>query len=178
MLRLMIVPLGLALMVGPALAQARIGGAGFGPPPAAGRAFHAPPIRHALPVARPVPGVSAHARGAVSETGRHRVAMRRGWGGVVGYPPLFPFWPEPELRQVSANASALPEAEEGDPFALPVLIGIPRSPAPTPTLYRIEGRPDRPVTRVIRIGAAESRGLRERYAHAETGALLLRVPGR
>lgn len=97
---------------------------------------------------------------------------------MAGYPPLFPFWPDSELRQVPPSASALPEAEEADPFAPPVLVGIPRSPTPTPTLYRIEGRRDRPVTRVIRIGGAESRGLRERYAHAETGALLLRVPGR
>lgn len=177
MLRLMIVPLGLALMAGPGLAQPRIGGAGFAPPPSAGRAFHAPPIRHAPPVVRPFPGISAHPRGALLEAGRHRLAGRGRWGSVAGYPPLYPFWPDPEVRYLPAPVSPQAEPDEADPFT-PVVVGIARSPTPTPTLYRIEGRRDRPVTRVIRIGAAEPRGLRDRYAHAETGALLLTVPGR
>lgn len=62
---------------------------------------------------------------------------------------------------------------------LPARTGIARAPTPEPTLYRIEGRRDRPVTRVIRIGEPEPRqGRRSRFAHAETGALLLTVPGR
>jgi hypothetical protein len=58
-------------------------------------------------------------------------------------------------------------------------VGIARSPTPEPTLYRLEGRRDRPATRVIRISDPEPRqGRRTRFAHAETGALLLVVPGR
>ena len=62
---------------------------------------------------------------------------------------------------------------------MPVRMGIARSPTPEPTLYRLEGRRDRPATRVIRISDPEPRqGRRMRFAHAETGALLLIVPGR
>lgn len=61
---------------------------------------------------------------------------------------------------------------------MPVRMGIVRAPTPEPTLYRLEGRRDRPATRVIRIGDPEPRQGRSRFAHAETGALLLVVPGR
>ena len=62
---------------------------------------------------------------------------------------------------------------------MPVRVGILREPTPEPTLYRLEGRPERPATRVIRITNTDSRqGRRSRFAHAETGALLLAVPAR
>ena len=62
---------------------------------------------------------------------------------------------------------------------MPVRMGIMRAPTPEPTLYRLEGRPDRPATRVIRISDPEPRqSRRSLFAHAETGALLLTVPGR
>ncbi|CAN5262853.1 hypothetical protein BH10PSE8_BH10PSE8_15060 [soil metagenome] len=62
---------------------------------------------------------------------------------------------------------------------MPVRMGIARAPTPEPTLYRIEGRRDRPATRVIRISDPEPpQGRRSRFAHAETGALLLTVPRR
>lgn len=59
---------------------------------------------------------------------------------------------------------------------MPVRMGIMRSPTPEPTIYRLEGRRDRPATRVIRINDPEPQGRRSRFAHAETGALLLTVP--
>lgn len=62
---------------------------------------------------------------------------------------------------------------------MPVRMGILRAPTPEPTIYRLEGRRDRPATRVIRIGEPQPRGAkRSRFAHAETGALLLVVPRR
>lgn len=61
---------------------------------------------------------------------------------------------------------------------MPVRMGIARAPTPEPTLYRLEGRPGRPATRVIRISDPEPQGRRSRFAHAETGALLLTVPRR
>ena len=62
--------------------------------------------------------------------------------------------------------------------SMPVRMGIARAPTPEPTLYRLEGRRDRPATRVIRISDPEPQGRRSRFAHAETGALLLTVPRR
>lgn len=183
MLRMMIVPLGLALMIGPTLAQPR--GAPLGPagpvlrPPALHRSLPAPaPFRHVQgTMPRFDRGVAfRHGRGAIPDIARRRAAFR-GWpGAVAGYPPLFPFFPDTETRFVESPAPVA--TEEDDPFAPPVLVGIARSPTPEPTLYRIEGRRDRPVTRVIRIGDAEprTRSPRDRYAHAETGALLLVVP--
>lgn len=58
--------------------------------------------------------------------------------------------------------------------------GIQPSPTPEPTIYRLEGPRSRPVTRIIRIAGADDarEGARSRYAHAETGALLLTVPRR
>jgi hypothetical protein len=73
-------------------------------------------------------------------------------------------------------------AEPVDPDSfenLQVRAGIRRGPAPEPTIYRLEGPRLRPAARVIRIGAAEPQGgRRTRFAHAETGALLLIVPAR
>lgn len=119
-------------------------------------------------------------RGVSSGPEERRFGHRRGrWGGPGLYGPGY----YPGLG--SSQAVLLgdqPRDRAYDPssFAnLPVSIGIPNPPTPDPTLYRIEGRRDRPVTRVIRIAEAQSQGTRHgRYIHAETGALLLRVPGR
>jgi hypothetical protein len=85
------------------------------------------------------------------------------------------------------SSYALPTDDDGpqravdlDSFEyMPVRMGIVRAPTPEPTIYRLEGRRDRPATRVIRISEPEPRHIRRsRFAHAETGALLLVVPGR
>jgi len=101
--------------------------------------------------------------------------------GALGYPG-------PSTNPVSARSShrlSYPGVEPGRAIDrrsfehMPVRIGIVRGPTPEPTLYRLEGRRDRPATRVIRINDPEPRdGRRSRFAHAETGALLLVVPGR
>lgn len=78
--------------------------------------------------------------------------------------------PDDSLRRASMDRTSFEY--------MPVRVGIPRAPTPEPTLYRLEGRRDRPATRVIRINDPEPQGRRSRYAHAETGALLLTVPGR
>ncbi|MDP3410965.1 hypothetical protein [Bosea sp. (in: a-proteobacteria)] len=115
----------------------------------------------------------------------HRHAYGHGHGsvrlGALGYPG-------PSTNPVSARSSHRlsdpglePErAIDRRSFEhMPVRIGIVRGPTPEPTLYRLEGRRDRPATRVIRINDPEPRdGRRSRFAHAETGALLLIVPGR
>jgi len=79
-------------------------------------------------------------------------------------------------RQAEAPPPVDPDAFEN----LPVRAGIQRSPTPEPTIYRLEGPRSRPVTRIIRISGADDarEGARSRYAHAETGALLLTVPRR
>lgn len=93
-------------------------------------------------------------------------------------------WPYPAG---SSSSYALPMEGDGPQHSvdsnsfeyMPVLTGIMRAPTPEPTIYRIEGRRDRPATRVIRISEPEPRHIRRsRFAHAETGALLLIVPGR
>lgn len=75
-----------------------------------------------------------------------------------------------------------PRAVDPDAFEnLTVRSGILSPPVPEPTIYRLEGPRARPVTRVIRVtGGDEVRmgSARSRFAHAETGALLLTVPGR
>lgn len=83
-------------------------------------------------------------------------------------------------QTVSTDGDASPGWVDRNAFeTMPVRLGIMRSPTPEPTIYRLEGRRDRPATRVIRISEAEPRGAkRSRFAHAETGALLLVVPGR
>lgn len=57
--------------------------------------------------------------------------------------------------------------------SMPVRIGIARAQTPEPTLYRLEAQRDRAATRVIAINDPEPQGRRSRFAHAETGALLL-----
>ncbi|WP_156639888.1 hypothetical protein [Bosea sp. PAMC 26642] len=107
-----------------------------------------------------------------------RVARFHGRGFIGG--PLLPFSDAP---QIAILREAEPEPEkpvDRNSFAyLPARTGIPYPPTPDPILIRLEGRRDRPVSRVIRIAGAESgKGPRSRFAHAPTGALLLTVPGR
>jgi hypothetical protein len=108
--------------------------------------------------------------------GRHGHVRHRGrflgGPGLVGHAPFAP--------SVATRASEVRRTAPADPFAfanLPVRMGIPYPPRPEPTLYRIEGRRDRPVVRVIRIADRQARGM-TRGLHAETGALLLTVPER
>ncbi|HEV7261157.1 MAG TPA: hypothetical protein VGN82_25485 [Bosea sp. (in: a-proteobacteria)] len=107
-----------------------------------------------------------------------------GYVGPWAYPGYFGPWPYPAGQ---GSAYAAPSDDDGpqrsiDPNSfefMPASTGIARAPTPQPTIYRLEGRRDRPATRVIRIGDPEPRQIRRsRFAHAETGALLLIVPGR
>lgn len=121
-----------------------------------------------------------HDRWVRSETGRWRGAHRgRGLGQGVWTPFGYGPW---SVAGGGTSAHAIDTARPVDRNSfehMPVQIGIARSPTPEPTLYRLEGRPERPATRVIRINDPEPRqGRRTRFAHAETGALLLVVPGR
>lgn len=75
-----------------------------------------------------------------------------------------------------------------DPYSFENLrarTGIRPAPTPEPTLYRLEGPRERPVTRIVPIAGTEparpaggDASARSRVAHAETGALLLTVPSR
>jgi hypothetical protein len=108
--------------------------------------------------------------------GRHGHARHRGrFFGGPGFVGHVPFAPPVGVRETEIRRAA-----PVDPFAfanLPVRMGIPYPPRPEPTLYRIEGRRDRPVVRVIRIADRQAHGT-TRGLHAETGALLLTVPER
>lgn len=112
----------------------------------------------------------------------------RGWhhrrfgGNSLGYD-----WPWYDVGGPTGGVSVIEQQAEApqtiDPDAfenLPVRAGIQRSPTPEPTIYLLEGPRSRPVARIIRIGGADDArgGARSRYAHAETGALLLTVPRR
>lgn len=96
--------------------------------------------------------------------------------GFIG-PWTYPAGP---VAPPSLSVDADPRGSDPDSFEnLPVRMGIVRAPTPEPTIYRLEGRRDRPATRVIRINEPElKQSRRSRFAHAETGALLLIVPGR
>ncbi len=128
----------------------------------------------------------------------HPVAAIRPWRGAArrmhlwhgrglgGSSPGYP-WPWYDIGGSTGGATVIEEQAETprtiDPDAfenLPVRAGIQPSPTPEPTIYRLEGPRSRPATRIIRIaGADDARGGgRSRYAHAETGALLLTVPRR
>jgi hypothetical protein len=164
---------GLSLPAAPALAQTALPAAapaavsrpGLGQAPYRGAAIHQRMgDRHWV---RSDPGAwRGHA---------HRGRFGRGWLAPVGYGP----W------SVASGGASSHEIEIERPVDrnafehMPVRMGIARSPTPQPTIYRLEGRRDRPATRVIRIDDPEPRqGRRTRFAHAETGALLLVVPGR
>lgn len=107
---------------------------------------------------------------------RHGRHHGRRFAGAYGYfgPGLYPF--DVGVRTVTLQERRGPVDLNAFEH-MRVQTGIAASPTPEPTIYQIEGPRDRPVARVIRIGAAEPRdGVRSRYAHAETGALLLTVP--
>ena len=111
--------------------------------------------------------------------GRH---WRRGRGplAAMGYPGPWAFTDgQGSVHARSAERDGATGPVDRHSFEhMPVQIGIARAPTPEPTLYRLEGRRDRPATRVIRISEPEPQGRRSRFAHAETGALLLTVPRR
>lgn len=151
---------------------------------AAGRGYApAGPARVApmrAPILHPAPGVRPWRGAAHRPDGRYRREL--GWDGS-GYP-----WPWMDGGYGATGGVSVierqAEAPPSDPDSfenLTTRAGIRRSPTPEPTIYRLEGPRSRPVTRVIRIaGGDEPRGgsPRNRFAHAETGALLLTVPGR
>jgi hypothetical protein len=95
------------------------------------------------------------------------------------YGPAFDYGPAGVVAIAPPIVATLPPEEANSFAALPARTGIPYPPRPEPTLYRIEGPRDRPVTRVIRLSDLElDDARRTRHVHAETGALLLTVPGR
>jgi hypothetical protein len=147
--------------------------------PAAGRFVAAPNQMRAMTAPHPRHRVFEARRPGFGQRG-FRHAGRRFFGGAGFLGPVpYPFdsdrpiivrheRPKPE-KPVDLNAFE----------TMPVRMGIAPAPTPNPTLYRIEGPRNRPVTRVIRIAEAEPRhGRRSRHIHAETGAVLLTVPGR
>lgn len=122
----------------------------------------------------------SHDRWLRSDAGRWRGEHRgRGFGQGVWTPVGYGPW-SVAGGGTSSHAIEAPRPVDRNSFEhMPVRMGIARSPTPEPTLYRLEGRRDRPATRVVRISDPEPRqGRRSRFAHAETGALLLVVPGR
>jgi hypothetical protein len=115
--------------------------------------------------------------------GRHH---RR--SGLVAFGDVWPWYdlgmPMGGVTIVERQAEAAPI----DPYSFENLrarTGIRPAPTPEPTIYRLEGPRERPVTKIIPIvGTGTARpsggeaGGRSRVAHAETGALLLTVPSR
>lgn len=111
---------------------------------------------------------------------RHGRRHRWPWNGPgFAGPWLFDSPGGTSVAMIERQPEAI-EPVDPDSFEnLTARAGIRRGPVPKPTIYRLEGSRMAPVARVIRIGGAEMRGGRQtRYAHAETGALLLTVPGR
>lgn len=150
-------------------------GRSIGPAPAAASGFARPAMRfnpRALPAMRPAGPWRA---------GRAHLRHHRGfeWAGT-GWPWFDTMMPGPGLTVVQRPA---PEIRPIDPDAfenLPVRSGIRGGPTPEPTIYRLEGPASRPVARVIRVAGGDEKraGVRSRFAHAETGSLLLTVPRR
>lgn len=121
-----------------------------------------------------------HHRWARADAGHRRGdRLRHGFGQGVWTPVGYGSW-SVAGGGTSSHPIEIERPVDRHSFEhMPVRVGIARSPTPEPTLYRLEGRRDRPATRVIRISDPEPRqGRRTRFAHAETGALLLVVPGR
>ena len=168
---------GLLLAATLGLGEARAGGRG-GAMAVAPHPTAAAPAHH--PQSRPVWN-AARWRQAAGPGFRHGVHRRWGWSGL-GYADPWLFYPQAENSTIAVieRPVELSQPIDLDSFEnLPARAGIRRGPAPEPTIYRLEGPRLRPAARVIRIGAAESQGSRRtRFAHAETGALLLTVPGR
>lgn len=143
------------------------------------RSFSGPHLRAApsFRTAKPwrVPGHLAY--------GRHRHRS-----GLLAFGDVWPWYgfdmPIGGVTIVERQAEAPPI----DPYSFENLrarTGIRPAPTPEPTLYRLEGPRERPVTRIVPIvgtepvrpGSGEA-SARSRVAHAETGALLLTVPPR
>ncbi|UZF94177.1 hypothetical protein [Bosea sp. NBC_00550] len=148
-------------------------GRSFGPAAPVGIGHGRPGLAHPHPGVRPWRGADRRAYG------RHHRQL--GWGGF-DYP-----WAWPGFDTASGGVTVIERQAEApkpiDPYAFENLMpraGIRPSPTPEPTIYRLEGPRSRPTARVIRIaGADDARdGARSRFAHAETGALLLTVPRR
>ncbi len=155
------------LSLDPALAGGRGGGAG--PRATSTASIHHPEMR----------AFRSNPRAARADfrRGRHH---RWAWGGP-GYVDHWLFYPPGSSATVAVIAHPAEPAPpvDADSFEnLTARAGMRRGPPPEPTIYRLEGPRLRPAARVIRIGAAEPAGRRTRYAHAETGALLLTVPRR
>ena len=152
---------------------------------AAGRGFTpAAPARVARmrhPGLHPVPGVRPWRGAAHRPYGRHQRGL--GWdGGGYSWPGYDGGYGAGGGVTVVERQAEAPRLVDPDAFEnLTERAGIRRSPTPEPTIYRLEGPRMRPIARVIRIaGGDDAKGgaPRNRFAHAETGALLLTVPGR
>jgi len=151
-------------------------------PPGPGRSFAPPNQMRAAMGGRHgfVPRAVGHRN---FRHGVRRDGFRRDLGFAGGLGFYGPFYPFDDNRTVILREEQMqepPKVVDRNSFEyLPARMGIMRSPTPEPTIYRIEGPRDRPMTRIIRINDPEPRnGRRSRFAHAETGALLLTVPGR
>lgn len=107
-----------------------------------------------------------------------RGATRWVWGG---YPATW-LWPDGSGQSVTIVAPPpvrRPAIDRRSFENLQARAGIRNAPTPEPSLYRLEGPRSNPGVRVIRVaGADEGAPQRSRFAHAETGALMLTVPGR
>lgn len=150
---------------------------------AAGRSFApAAPARMAPmrpPAVHPGPGVRPWRGAAHRPFGRyHRRFDGDGYGDPWAWPDGYGAGGGVTVieRQAEASRPIDPDAFEN----LTVRAGIRAAPTPEPTIYRIEGPRLRPVARVIRVAGGDEAGAtpRSRFAHAETGALLLTVPRR
>ncbi|MGO4286333.1 hypothetical protein [Bosea sp. TAB14] len=159
------------LSVGEASAAGRGGGFGAAPGPKAMGFVH----RSGTDSAR----IGRHARMA-GHGFRHGAHRRWSWAGP-GYADPWLFYPADDATvAVIERPTETVKPVDPDSFEnLTARAGIRREPTPEPTIYRLEGSRLRPVAWVIRIGEAEPQGgRRTRFAHAETGALLLTVPRR
>lgn len=157
-------------------------GLAIGEADAAGRGGGFAPSRVAPPVQRPVVQGRIGAHRFVDGRGfRHGGHRRWSWVGP-GYADPWLFYPPDGGTTVAVIERPAEMAKPVDPDSfenLTARAGIRREPTPEPTIYRLEGPRMAPAARVIRIGEAEPKGSRRtRFAHAETGALLLLVPGR
>lgn len=125
------------------------------------------------------PAKAGHAARLARDGGPRHGHTRWVWGG---YPATW-LWPDGSGQSVAVIVPPPPPRRppiDRKSFEnLQARAGIRNSPMPEPTLYRLEGPRSNPAARVIRIaGADQDSPRRSRFAHAETGALMLTVPGR
>lgn len=148
-------------------------GRGLGPGTPAGMAPTRPFLVHPVLGVRPWRGAANRPYG--------RRGHGAGWDDF-GYP-----WPWYDGSGTAGGVTVIdrqPEAPRPiDPDAfenLTARAGVRPAPTPEPTIYRLEGPRSRPVARIIRVAGGDEaqKGPRSRFAHAETGALLLTVPRR